>query len=399
MKIIILGAGVVGVSTAYFLSKNGFEVEVIEQNHQSAMGCSKANGCQLSYSHVDPWSSKDSIFSLLKFISLKDLINQDFYRFSYQFLKNSNKEKSSEIAAKINEINVLSKKSLYEIISDEHNLNFDYQNKGIIHFFRDQKSFQKNIKNSQNLAKFDIDFDILNPKQTIDKEPTLENLAAKNQLAGSIFFKNDGGGDIFKFTNQLAEICQKKYQVKFHYNCRVKNILTNYKKITAINCEDEVRNADQYVYCAGFAGAELLKAIGFNAEIYPIKGYSLNIKITDFAKSPKYSITDNHNKIVYSRIGDYYRAAGLASFNRNGDDKRKFLFLKKVTENIFNSFGEIDPNSYWSDFRPYRSDSLPIICRSEKFSNLLINTGHGSLGFTMSAGSAKMILNIIKNEK
>ena len=403
MKVIVLGAGIIGVSTAYFLAKSGHEVVVIDKSNSVAEGCSNSNGGQLSYSHIEAWSNKNSLISMVKniflpnsYLYLKDFSNKEFYSWIAEFIKNSSHENSIKNSEKLFKISKLSKSLMTDILSEESDLQngkvFDFNKNGILHFYRNKKTFETEIK---KLEKFNFarNFEILNSEECLKKEPNLSKLSDEKKLAGALFFKDDESGDCYKFTQQLEKISKEKYGVKFNYNCDIKNLLTNYKKITGINTSDGVLVADKYIYALGASSISLLKGIGVETKIYPIKGYSLSIKCDDKFIAPNMAMTDNENKIVYSRLGNIFRVAGTVEMSGNNltINKQNLNFLYENVQKTFADFGDIKNAKEWVGMRPFRPNSIPLIGDINKFSNLIMNSGHGSLGWTNSLASAKII--------
>jgi len=402
MKVIVLGAGVNGVLSAYFLARAGHQVRVIEKNSEVALGCSMANGGQLSYSHVETWAARQSFFSIIKaafipqsFLSISNIFNIDFFKWLFEFYKNSSPRKSYENSQKLLLLSLYSKKVLKELLSEE-NINFNYQDRGILHFYRSKKNLDLAIKKAEELA---CSFKVLSAEECVVKEPTLVKIFDEKKLAGGIFYEIDASGDSLLFSRSLAEICRKKYGVIFEFNTEIKNIFTNYKKITGINTNKGVFVADKYVSSLGALGNKLLKGIGINSKIYPLRGYSLSIETSDEFIAPQIALSDVENKIVYSRIGDVFRAAGtieIASLETR-ENKNNYAFLSKVIHDSFSDFGNFNEVKKWSGFRPFRPNSLPLICETKKYPNLFINAGHGSLGWTLSAASGKILANLVND--
>lgn len=408
MKIIVLGGGIIGVTTAYFLARDGHEVVVIEKNAESGLACSYANGGQLSYSHIEPWSSREALkkifigfFKPHSFIAVSDIFNINLAKWFWKFLRNSSKEKTNEIAKNLYSISSYSKEALEEIILEEGKFNFEFKKHGILHFFRNQKTFDAAIKQAENHSNFGCKAQILTKDECIKKEPTLVKLYDDNKLAGGIFYNSDASGNPFLFIKALEKICREKYNVKFEYNTEIRNIFTNHKKITGINTSKGVFAAESYVCCLGAYGNNLLKGIKINTNIYPLKGYSLSIEANhhEFI-APMLSVSDPENKIVYSRLGNIFRVAGSveACGYKNKMNKKLLNFLYNTIKSTFSDFGNLNSVEEWQGFRPFRPNSIPLICKVEKYGNLFINSGHGSLGWTLSAGSAKILANLVKNK-
>ncbi len=408
MKVIVLGSGVIGVTTAYFLARAGHQVLVLDKNRYSALGCSEANGGQLSYSHVETWAAKSSLASILRaaiipnsFLSLSQFANKKFIKWFYEFYQNSQPEKSHESSRRLFRLTSYSKEVLSEILSEEKNLKFDYKNEGTLHFYRSQKKFDSAIKDAEFISSIGVKTQILTAEECVRKEPTLIKLFDEKNLAGGIFYEMDGSGNSLLFVRALEKICKEKYGVNFEYETEIKNLLTNYKKITGINTSKGVYVAHKYVYALGAMGDNLLKGIKVETKIYPLKGYSLSIAADEEFIAPRMALTDTENKVVYSRLGKIFRAAGTVEICglKPKKNKKNIAFLKSTVCKSFSDFGNINEVNDWSGFRPFRPNSLPLICEVKKYGNLFLNTGHGSLGWTLSAASGKILSGLVSDQK
>ncbi len=395
----------IGVASSYFLALQGHEVTVLEKNNEVGHGCSYANGGQMSFSHVEPFSSNSSLNLILKaaitpnsFLSVKKYGDKEFLKFLYEFLKNSGEKNSHKISERLFELGVKSREA-FKFIIEKEQIDFSQKNDGILHFFTNKKTFEKALKQAEFQAKIGDKIEILTKEDCIKKEPTLHKLYDENKLVGGIFHKNDASGDSFLFTKKLAEICEKKYGVKFIFGAEIKNILTNHKKITGINCSNGVYCADSYVFALGAYGNKLLSGIGISDKILAVKGYSLSIPVNKEFLAPKIALTDPQNKIVYSRIGDIFRAAGTVEISNPFDKNNEKLieFLQKKVQESFSDFGDLSKAEIWQGIRPFRANSTPLIEECKKYGNLYFNVGHGHLGFSMSCGSAKKLSLLMKN--
>lgn len=407
MKVIVLGAGVIGVTSAYFLARAGHQVTVIEKNSAAGMGCSYANGGQLSYSHVQTWAAKTSLSSMLKaavcpgsFLSVSDFASKNFLKWFREFYKNSNPKIAEENSRRLFRLTSYSKKVLLEILAEEKDIKFGYKNNGILHFYRNVKKFEAAIKEAEFHSSIGCKAQILNPEECIKKEPTLVKLFDEKTLVGGIFYDIDASGDCFLFTKALEKICQEKYGVVFEYGADIRNILTNHKKITGINTSKGVFVADKYVYALGATATKLLRGIKIDPKIYPLKGHSLSIEANSEFIAPSLALTDPENKIVYSRINSVFRAAGTveASGLKNNQNSKHIRFLRNAVKSSFSDFGNFNEVKEWFGFRPFRPNSIPLICEVKKYGNLLLNVGHGSLGWTLSAASGKILSNLASDQ-
>lgn len=402
-----MGAGIIGVSTAYFLAKQGHQVTLLEKNSTSGLGCSYANGGQLSFSHIEPFASKDNLSLIAKalikpssFLTVSSYTSKEFLKWVFEFLRNCNEKKSTSNAKKLLSLGKYSKYALSQILDEEKNMRFNYNDGGILHFYSDQKLFFKAIKQAELQQTFGNNLQILNKDECIKKEPTLVRLYDENKLIGGIFHPDDASGSSLLFIKCLEKICQEKYGVEFIYDAEIRNIFTNHTKITGIHTSKGVFTADKYVYALGAYGNKLLNGVEVETKIYPLKGYSLSIEASDEFIAPTMALTDPENKIVYSRLGDVFRAAGsveICGFKTN-KNKNHINFLHSTIKSSFSDFGNISQNRDWYGFRPFRPNSIPLIGEVKKYGNLYLNAGHGHLGWTMACGSAKILSEIIAGE-
>ncbi len=403
MKIVVLGAGINGVLSAYFLARAGCEVVVLEKERESAAGCSGANGGQLSFSHCEPWAAKHSLMTFLKaaikpssFLSISDLTNKQFLQWAFEFIGNSQLEKSQIIAQRTLKLGAFSRQVLAEILSREK-IDFCYKADGILHFYRDEKLFNQAIIQAKTQKTLGCNLEILSAQECVKKEPTLTKIFDEKILKGGIFFKDDASGDCSAFIKGFEWICKNKLGVKFHYDHKIKNILTNHKKITGINTDKGVIVGNAYLDCLGAFGNDLLKGVKIDPKIYPLKGYSLSIPTDELFLSPNLAITDSENKIVYSKLGSVFRAAGtveICNFKNNFNQKN-INFLRSTIRETYSDFGDLVNAKAWSGFRPYRPECLPLVCKTNRYSNLFLNIGHGSLGWTLSFATCRIVSNII----
>lgn len=410
MKVIVLGAGVIGVTSAYYLALDGHEVIVVDKKPSVAEECSASNGGQLSYSHVNSWSTSSLLKSYLKnlffldsCLNIKDYSNHYFYKWIYNYFKNSQDEIVFQNSKKLAKIAQLSRDLMIDLVSYDSQivqpLEFDYKSEGILHFYRNNKIFTSDFNRFERFKKINIESKVLNIEQCLDFEPQLKKLADKKQLSGAILMPNDASGNCYEFTQKLSKICQEKFNVKFLYNHKVLNLLNDHKKITGINTNHQVIVGDAYVCAFGAISNNLLKGIGIKTDIYPVKGYSLSVNCNDQNfQAPTKSMTDIENKIVYSRFNKIFRVAGTIEMSGINFEKdvKNINFLKKITKNSFENYGDLANSKTWCGLRPFRSNSLPLIDKSEKFANLFLNMGHGSLGWTLALGSAHLLKDKLK---
>jgi D-amino-acid dehydrogenase len=400
MRIIVLGAGVIGVTTAYFLAKEGHEVVVIERKPKSAMETSFANGGQLSYSHAEPWSHP-SVWTKLPFwliqkdspFSLSDPFSPSMWCWSLEFMANCFPGKNREHTAHVLRLALYSKQCFREILK-ETEVSFNYQKKGILHIFRHHEPLRAAIQEAEYKKKLGCDYEVLTTEECVAKEPAFAGKSAQG-IKGALFFPGDKTGDIHDFTEQLAGI-DSGAGVTFHYNTDIIKFEKKGDKITALHTSKGIMTADAYVVALGSYSPLLLTTVGIRVPIYPLKGYSISIPTQGYTGAPTIGITDQSKKIVYSRLGDMLRVAGTAELAGYNTDIRhdRIDSMVHATKELFPECGDFSQLTSWACLRSSTPDGMPILGET-KIRNLYLNTGQGSLGWTLSCGSSKVVTDII----
>jgi D-amino-acid dehydrogenase len=395
MKVIIMGAGVIGVTTAYVLATRGYDVEVIDRRPAAAGETSFANGGQLSYSHAEPWANPSVLPKVMKWmfddeapLVLKPRLDYRMMRWGLQFLGNCTQRRAESNTVTMLKLGLYSRKKMQHLV-EATGIKFDYQRDGILHVFCKQSDFDAARRQADFQEKFGCEEQSKTVDECIQLEPSLRH--SNYNLIGGIYAHLDEYGDVNCFTTKLAEICQKEYGVVFHYNTAINELKRNSdNEIAAVVTDKGELTADRYVMSLGSYSSVYLRKLGLNVPIYPMKGYSVTLKANEYA--PKMSVTDQKSKIVYSRLGDRLRIAGTAEFAGYNDEikqKRIKPILKAVGRLFPKALGENyeTVESEWACLRPSTPDGPPIIGQTP-IKNLYMNTGHGTLGWTQAAGSA-----------
>lgn len=402
MKIVILGAGVIGVTTAYLLAERGHEVEVIDRQPEPAAETSYANGGQLSFSHAEPWANPYVLSKVFGWMFKKDAplvlkpsLDPHMMSWSLSFLRNCLADRCNMNAVTLLRLGIYSKQVM-EKIRVTSGVSFDNMRTGIMHIYTGEKDFDHAKKQAEFQNKFsgsNFSMEVLNRDACYQKEPTLQH--SERQITGGVFCAIDESGDCGKFTQHLARIAEKDLKVKFTYNTEISRIETDGGRIKSVMTSQGIKFADAFVMCMGSYSYIHLRKLGIKVPIYPMKGYSITMPVGKHG--PSLSITDNEKKIVVSRLGDRLRAAGTAEFagyNTSVRDERVQPIID-ATRSWFPHADYSEENMFkWACLRPSTPDGPPIIGRS-KYSNLFLNTGHGTLGWTQAAGSANLLADVI----
>lgn len=406
MKITIIGAGIIGVTSAYFLSKNGFDVEVIERREGAGLETSFANAGMLTPSMSDPWNSPGIFWSLLKNIGRSDsgfLLRlkaiPSLVVWGLRFLANSNSKKY------LNNMHVSSDLSCYSLellkeMRDDISIDYEGIETGSLKIFRDPKSMKKYAALANELGRHGMRFKILSPAEVLDVEPSLE--AISHELCGGIYYPDDEAGNAYKFTSEIAKMAAQN-GVQFNYGETVTKIVKNNDRIEKIITSRGEYISDNYVICAGSFSALFGDDLGFSVPVRPAKGYSISVPMNGWNKAPKRPIVDDDFHGAITPLGGVLRIAGTAELTGYDD-----TLTKERIDNLYNFLDEVYPEfsnavdrskvEEWSGFRPMTVDGVPIIGKTP-LENLYLNTGHGPLGWTMAVGSAKMLTDIISGTK
>ncbi len=408
MKIVVLGAGVIGTTTAWFLNQAGHEVTVIERQPNAGLETSFANGGQISVCHAEPWANPSAPKKILQWLGKEDApllfrlradINQ--WRWGWQFLKECSPTKTRQNTLNILRLGLYSRGVLQKLRADT-NIKYDELTKGILHFYTDPKEFEDAIVASEFMRNYGCDRNVIDKKSDIVAiEPAFANSVDK--IVGATFTASDESGDAQKFTNNLSVLAAEK-GVNFLFEHTITQIKHSKGQISGVTVQhhEEVFDitADAYVVCLASYSALMVRDLGISLLIYPAKGYSATVEVPEGANAPMVSMTDDEYKLVFSRLGNRLRIAGTAElngYNLNLNDVRCQALIKR-TAALFPAAADYSKPLFWTGLRPATPSNVPYIGKT-KFANLYLNTGHGTLGWTHSCGSAQAIADIIDGKK
>jgi D-amino-acid dehydrogenase len=408
MKVIVLGAGVVGTASAWYLRQAGHEVTVLERQPGPALETSFANGCQISVSHAEPWANPATLLKVLRGLGREDApllfrLRADplQWRWCLQFVRECRRARVAANLRQIVAIADYSRRSL-QALRAETGIEYDSLARGILHFYTDQQEFDKSCHAAAAMRELGCPRTTVDANEVVRIEPALAGARAK--LVGGDFTASDESGDVYKFTSQLAAKGQAA-GIDFCYSTTVTRLLAEAGKVSGVEIIDgegrhRVLHADAFVIALGSFSVALLAPLGIGLMIYPGKGYSATYPITDPAAAPTVSLTDDGHKLVLSRLGSRLRVAGtceLNGYSRELNPVRCEAITRRVRE-LFPNACDYDRASYWAGLRPLTPSNVPYIGKT-RYANLYLNTGHGTLGWTMGCGSGRALADIVSGRQ
>ena len=399
MKVVVLGAGVVGVSTAWFLRQAGHEVTVIDRAEAVAMETSFANAGQLSFGYTTPWAAPGIPQKAAKWLLKAHsplIVRWDGSGFQLRWLKQmlqncteSRYRLNKERMVRVSEYS----RALFAKLEAELGLDFEGRKKGTLQIFRTDKEVQGAKKDMAVLAEYGVPFTELSAADCVQYEPALANVVHK--LAGALHLPNDATGDCHLFTTRLAALCREQ-GVRFVFNHAIERFELSGKRIQAVYAGGKRWEAEHFVCALGSFSRPLLMQLGLDVPVYPVKGYSITLPVVQSDAAPQSTVLDETYKVAITRFNERIRVGGMAELSgyqlRLNPKRRETLEL--VVQDLFPHGGDVRQATFWSGLRPMTPDSTPIIGASA-WENLTLNTGHGTLGWTMSLGSGKLAADIV----
>ena len=404
MKIAVLGAGVVGVTSAWYLARAGHEVTVVDRQDAAAMETSFANGGQISTSHAEPWANPGTPKQILKWLGREDSpmlfrLRADPHQWAWglAFLRECLPARTRANAAAIAAINRYSRAQLLALRA-ETGIQYEQQTRGILRIYEGRHALDEAVAAATLEKLHGIDVRVLTAGACVELEPALA--ACSERIAGGVHAPGDESGDAYQFTQELARLGAAR-GVRFRYGSRVARIETAGGRVSRVILGGgNVIEADNYVMALGSYSPLLLRPIGISIPVYPLKGYSITIPLAEGDVAPRISLSDVGHKLVMSRLGDRLRVAGtaeLTGYDTAINEVRCRAIVRRTFE-LFPKAGRAEDAQFWAGLRPATPGGVPCIGRT-RYSNLLLNTGHGTLGWTMACGSGAAIANIVSGRK
>jgi D-amino-acid dehydrogenase len=417
MKILILGAGVIGTTTAWQLRQRGHEVEVIERREAAGQETSFANGGQISVSHAEPWATPHAIPQALAWLGRKDApllfhlrpFDRALLAWSFAFLGNC---LPCRVRANIRAIVNLALYSreqlgqlrahLSQVEGADFNLEYDGLQKGILHFYTDKRAFARAMSAAYLMRDFGLVRETVDAETCVRIEPALTPIQA--MIVGGDYTARDESGDAYRFTQALARRAAAA-GVLFHHNCAVTALAIENGRVTGVHLADGSRRfADALVLAFGSFSAPFLYPYGIRLPIYPAKGYSITLPVAENANAPSVSLTDDEHRLVFSRLGNRLRIAGTAEFNGYNLDLEPARYqailarVRRLFPTLLQTPETIAAAEFWCGLRPSTPSNVPLLGRSA-LPGLWLNTGHGTLGWTLASGSAVAIADLMEGRK
>ena len=400
MRVIVLGSGVIGVASAYYLAKQGATVTVLDRQPGPAEETSFGNAGQISPGYSTPWAAPGIPFKAVKWMFQHHAplaINMDGSMWQLQWmaqmLKNCNPQSYAINKERMTRVAEYSRDCLRELRKDT-GIHYENRAKGTLQVFRNEAQLEAVQRDIQVLKECGVDYELLLKEDLAKVEPALAY--AQDKLVGGLHLPNDETGDCYLFTNALADLA-KGLGVDFKFNQKVEKLVVEGDEIKGVVVDGQVLTADRYVLAFGSYSRDLLKPLHLDLPVYPVKGYSLTIPIVDPAFAPQSTVLDETYKLAITRFAERIRVGGMAElsgFSHALNENRRAT-LQMVTQDLFPG-GDMAQASFWTGLRPMTPDSTPII-GATRFKNLFLNTGHGTLGWTMACGSGKLISDLVLN--
>ena len=399
MKVIVLGSGVIGVSCAYQLAVAGHEVTVLDRQPAAALETSYGNAGEVSPGYSAPWAGPGVPLKAIKWLLMQHRplvirphLDLEFIRWGLAMLSNCTAARYEVNKGRMVRLAEYSRDCLVELRA-QTGIRYDERMQGTLQLFRTQAQLDGTAADIAILQRYGVRYELLDMDGCIRHEPALAR--PREKFVGGLLLPGDETGDCFKFTQNLAALAVQR-GVQFRYGTQIKRLLMAAKQIDGVVTDAGTLKADAYLVALGSYSPLLLKPLGIRIPVYPVKGYSITVPITDAAGAPESTVMDETHKVAVTRLGDRIRVGGtaeLAGYTLKLHDARRQT-LEHVVTDLFPNGGDVSRAEFWCGLRPMTPDGTPVL-GATRIPKLFLATGHGTLGWTMAAGTGRGMADVI----
>jgi len=399
MKVLVLGSGVIGVASAYQLALAGHEVTVVDRQPAAALETSYGNAGEVSPGYSAPWAGPGVPIKAVKWLLMhhrplviRPNLDMNLVRWGLAMLRNCTSARYEVNKSRMVRLAEYSRDCLKELRA-QTGIRYDERMQGTLQLFRTQAQLDGTAADIAILKRYGVGFELLDRDGCIRHEPALAQV--RDKFVGGLLLPGDETGDCFKFTQNLAALAAQR-GVQFRYGTHIQQLQTASGRIEGVLTDAGLLKADAYLVALGSYSPLLLKGIGIRIPVYPVKGYSITVPITDASGSPESTVMDETHKVAVTRLGDRIRVGGtaeLAGYTLKLHDARRQT-LEHVVTDLFPRGGDVSRAEFWCGLRPMTPDGTPVV-GATRLPNLYLATGHGTLGWTMAAGTGRVMADII----
>lgn len=400
MRVVILGGGVIGVATAWYLAEAGHEVEVIERQPGVALETSFANAGEISPGYASPWAGPGVPLKAIKWLLMRNgplvlrpALDPAMWSFVFSMLRNCTTARYARNKARMVPIAEYSRDQ-FRLLRAETGIAYDDRAQGTLQLFRTESQLHHADGDIEVLRQFGVPYELLNREGCVRAEPGLASVSHK--FAGGLRLPGDETGDCQMFTERLAGMAIRK-GVTFRFDTVIERVEHDGGRISRVITNRGPLTADSFVVALGSYSPVMLRPLGIRLPVYPIKGYSMTLPIVSEDRAPVSTVMDETYKVAITRLGNRIRVGGtaeVAGYDLALREHRRGPLVHSVTD-LFPGAGDVDKATFWCGLRPMTPDGPPIIGRTKRYENLWINTGHGTLGWTMSCGSGRVLADLM----
>ena len=403
MKVLVLGAGVIGTASAYYLARAGHEVTVVDRQSEPALETSFANAGQVSPGLSAPWAGPGVPLKAVRWLMMRHRpfvvrpgADPALYRWLGMMLGNCNEASYRTNKARMVRLAEYSRDCLRDL-REATGIRYDDGQRGLLQLFRTQEGLDHVGQDTAVLDEGGVPYEVLDEAGCVAREPALARVPGR--VRGGLLLPGDESGDAFKFTQALAGLAEAM-GVRFRFGVDIRGLRRDGDRIAGVQTVSGVLTADRYVVALGSYSPALVRDLGLDLPIYPVKGYSLTIPVTDPGGAPASTVMDETYKVAITRLGERIRVGGtaeLAGFDRKLRAPRRAT-LEHSVRDLFPDGGDPASGSFWTGLRPMTPDGTPVV-GGTRFANLFLNTGHGTLGWTMSCGSGRLLADLVSDRR